>query len=106
MRIAFVLTLAALTTGCTTIDLDRTWTKPEVGVQQMSWDEWQCRREANETPKTPDVFIGGAADAARIAIETEERDLALDRCMQARGYVPSRPGGWKSVLSGLLYSFD
>ena len=94
MKIAPWLVAAALLAGCTTIDLGRSYTRRDAGVVQASWDEWQCRRQVEETVQTPDLLIGGVADAVRIAIETEMRDLKLGRCMQERGYQPSREGGW------------
>ena len=97
MRIAMWLVAAVLATGCTTIDLDRTYTKTGAGTQ-TSWDEWQCRREVEDSMRTPDVIVGGVADAVRTAIETEERDLRLGQCMSTRGYQPSRPGGWVGFL--------
>ncbi|PYN93126.1 MAG: hypothetical protein DMD91_30890 [Candidatus Rokuibacteriota bacterium] len=85
-------------TGCTTIDLDRVYTKPQGSVVQTSWDEWQCRREVEDSARTPDLIVGGAADAVRIAIEAEARDLRLGRCMEARGYQASRQGGWPGFV--------
>jgi hypothetical protein len=98
MKLALWVGVALVATGCTTIDLDRVYTKPQGGSVQGSWDEWQCRREVEDSARTPDLIVGGAADAVRIAIEAEARDLNLGRCMQARGYEVSRPGGWAGFV--------
>ena len=97
MNVVPWLVAVLILAGCTSIDLGRAYTKRDVGVVQTSWDEWQCRREVEDTVRTPDLLVGGIADAVRLFVETEARDLKLGRCMEARGYTASRPGGWGGV---------
>ena len=98
MKLGLWLGAALVATGCTTIDLDRTFTKPQGSGVQTSWDEWQCRREVEDSPRTPDLIIGGVTDIVRIMLETDQRDRQLGDCMEARGYQAARPGGWPAFV--------
>ena len=78
---------ALLASACTTIDLDDVWAKPGGTPYQATWDDWQCRREVHDrTPETPDLWIGGVADAIRVYVEEHRRLDTYKDCMRARGY--------------------
>lgn len=94
MRTIFLLAAVGLLTGCTTVDLGTTFTKPNENVFETTWDEWQCRRQVADAPHTPDLVIGGAYDGGRLFAEAQQRDRLLAQCMQARGYAARRPQVW------------
>ena len=82
-----VIGLALVASACTTIDLDDVWAKPGGTRQQATWDDWQCRREVHDrTPDTPDLYIGGVADAVRVYVEEHMRLATYKECMGGRGY--------------------
>ena len=87
MSRTLIAALAVLAAGCTTLDLDDVWTKPDASVMLTSRDDWDCRHEVDQTaPRTPDLFVGGLVDLGRIVVEERERDRTYARCMEARGY--------------------
>jgi hypothetical protein len=82
-----VIGLALAGSACTTIDLDDVWAKRDGTRQQATWDDWQCRREVHDrAPETPDLYIGGVADAVRVYVEEHMRLGTYKDCMRARGY--------------------
>ena len=87
MRSMLVALVTLLAAGCTTLDLDDVWSKPDANAAQMSLDDLNCRRDVDQDPpRTPDLYVGGLADAVRIQIEQERRDRMYAKCMSARGY--------------------
>ena len=101
MSRTLVAALALLAAGCTTLDLDDTWTKPDASVMLTSRDDWDCRHEVDETSlRTPDLLVGGLVDVARIVVEERERDRTYARCMQERGY--TRTATTRNPLARLM----
>lgn len=94
MRLVLPLIALVLLAGCTTLDFGTTWTKTGSGVPETSRDEWECRREVADAPRTPEMWIGGVADGYRLFDETEQRDQLLAQCMTGRGYQVARPDVW------------
>ncbi len=92
------LALVLVVSGCTTLHLDRTWRKAGAGVPQATLDEYQCTRDTEDIPTTPDLIVGGIPDVVRIQLEANARDRLLARCMRARGYEPvAGPGFFASM---------
>jgi hypothetical protein len=91
MRLAFALLLLATLAGCSTkYDLTGAdWAKPGTMIQDVTYDEMECVRNAREAGSTPDVIVGGVADVARYFVEERQRTGAYRECMLARGYQPS-----------------
>ena len=88
MSRSLVVALALVAAGCTTLDLDDTWAKPNVGAAQMSREDWECRREVDASaPRTEDQLVGCLADLVRVQLEEKLRDETYAKCMEARGYV-------------------
>ena len=87
MSRTLIVAVALLAAGCTTWDLDDVWSKPNASTMLLSRDDWDCRHEVDETtPRTPDTWIGGIADAVRVVEEERSRDTTYAKCMTARGY--------------------
>ena len=87
MRSMLVALVTLLAAGCTTLDLDDVWSKPDTNAAQVSRDDWECRHEVDENaPRTSDLYIGGLADAVRVQLDEGHRDRTYARCMRARGY--------------------
>ena len=87
MSRSLVAALALLAAGCTTLDLDDSWSKPGTGAAQMSRDDWECRREVDASaPKTADLIVGGLVDVVRVHVDEKLRDDTYAKCMEARGY--------------------
>jgi outer membrane lipoprotein SlyB len=91
MRLAIALLVLATLTGCSTkYDLTGAdWTKAGTLVQDVTYDEMECVRGAREAGSTPDVIVGGVADAVRYSIEERQRTASYRGCMQSKGYQPS-----------------
>jgi hypothetical protein len=91
MRPAILLLVLGALAGCS-VKYDLTgadWTKPGALIQQVTYDEMECVREAREAGFTPDLIVGGLVDVARYAVEERQRSGAYHGCMQAKGYQPS-----------------
>jgi hypothetical protein len=88
MRLALVLTAAAMLTGCAVHpDLGGTqWSRPGAMLQDVTLDEVDCARRAHDAADTPDLILGGVLDVVRLSIEDGQRRTAFDRCMVDRGY--------------------
>jgi hypothetical protein len=90
MRIAALVLVLGLASGCTTLHIDDFWAKPNVGIQQATLDDWECKRLAADAPTTPDLYIGGAADAVRVFLDQQAIERAYAACMSTRGYERQR----------------
>jgi hypothetical protein len=90
MRWMGVILAAGLLTGCAAkMDVSgREWTRPDTGLSQVTWDEYQCVWEADNFIRTPDLIVGGWADIARYTIEERWRKSGFEECMTSRGYRP------------------
>jgi hypothetical protein len=91
MRLAIALLVLGTLTGCSTkYDLSGSdWTKPELLIQDLTYDEMECVRAAREAGRTPELIVGGLADTVRYGVEERQRSGAYGRCMLAKGYQPS-----------------
>jgi hypothetical protein len=87
MAAATAVTALALA-GCTAaLDVSGTdWAKPTATSQQVTLDETECARVTSDAGQTPDLIIGGVADAVRFAIRESTRRHVYDQCMVSRGY--------------------
>jgi hypothetical protein len=92
VRGAGLLATACLLAGCATqFDISGgDWTKAGAGIQQVTLDEMDCARAASRSYGTPDLIVGGLADAIRAKIEDAQMESAFSRCMESRGYQPTR----------------
>jgi hypothetical protein len=91
LRTAILVIVAViLLFGCTTANLGQRWTKAETTFTQATRDDWECARQAAETPEPPDLYIGGMADAVRVVLFQQRIDQSYAGCMSARGYQPVR----------------
>jgi hypothetical protein len=66
------------------------WTKSGAQIQQTTLDAMECARLASRAYWTPDLFIGGLADVARIYVEDAQMTGAFSRCMESKGYQTTR----------------
>jgi len=66
------------------------WAKPGAGIQQTTVDAMDCARMASRAYWTPELFVGGVADAVRVKIEDTQMTSAYSQCMESRGYQPAR----------------
>jgi hypothetical protein len=91
MRPLIALLVLGTLTGCSTkYDLSGAdWMKPGALIQQVTYDEMECVREAREGGYTPDLVVGGLVDVGRYFVEEGQRRGTYHRCMEARGYQPS-----------------
>jgi outer membrane lipoprotein SlyB len=91
MRLAIALLVLGTLAGCSTkYDLSGAdWKKSGTMVQDVTYDEMECVRDAREAGRTPDLVVGGLADVARYVVEERQRTSAFSRCMLAKGYQPS-----------------
>jgi len=91
MRLVIALLALVVLAGCSNkFDLSGTdWKKSNTMIQDVTYDEMECVRAAREAGWTPDLIVGGIADAVRFSIEERQRDSAFHRCMIAKGYQPS-----------------
>jgi outer membrane lipoprotein SlyB len=91
MRLAIALLVLGTLAGCSTkYDLSGAeWTKSGTMVQDITYDEMECVREAREAGLTPDLVVGGLVDVARYVVEERQRTGAYYRCMLAKGYQPT-----------------
>jgi len=81
----------ALLAGCTT-KLEVTgsaWTRPNTMYERVTLDEVDCIRKTRDLPKTPESWVGGAADLGRLAFEDRRLRSAYERCMTELGYAPA-----------------
>jgi hypothetical protein len=62
------------------------WGKSGVATDQVTLDELECAREANEAGRPPDLFVGGLVDIARVVFEERARTGAFNGCMRGKGY--------------------
>ena len=85
-----VVVATGLLTGCAArMDISaREWTKPNIGLSQVTRDEYQCVWESDTSRRTPDLIVGGWFDIARYVIEESRRQGGFERCMTSRGYKP------------------
>ena len=93
MRLSLALLLAVTAlAGCTTkYDLSGAdWKKPGTLIQTITLDEMECVRAAREGGYTPELWVGGLVDVARLLIEERQRGGAYQSCMLAKGYQPGR----------------
>lgn len=65
------------------------WSKPDAGLQQVTFDQTECARQAEDAGQTADLLVGGVVDAGRNAIREGGRSAAYEQCMRARGYTPA-----------------
>jgi hypothetical protein len=87
MAVACVLAAA----GCTTTNIvPQSWSKPEAGVQQVTYDDIQCRRAAETIGTGPGTIVGGFADAIVVTVQHVRREKTYARCMEANGYAPAQ----------------
>jgi hypothetical protein len=87
MTRALLVTLPLLVAACTTWDLSHVWSKQGASGQQVSRDDWECRRIEYETaPRTPNLIVGGLVDAVRVEIDEMMRVATYSDCMRSRGY--------------------
>ncbi len=86
MKRLLTLVLVLALSGCTTLHVDRTWRKAGAGISQATLDEYQCMRDTEDRPATPDLILGGVPDAVRVQLEADARDRLMVRCMHDRGY--------------------
>jgi hypothetical protein len=89
--VTLVLGLALVSAGCGLIIYEPQgtgqWTKPEASLQALTLDEYICEVTASELPPTPDPWVGGLVDVARVYIEDARWREAYAKCMIAQGYV-------------------
>jgi hypothetical protein len=88
VRRALVLLAALALSGCASqLDIaGLEWGKSGVGTDQVTLDELECAREANEAGRPPDLFVGGLVDVARVIAEESIRTNAFNGCMKGKGY--------------------
>jgi hypothetical protein len=90
MRTALVLLALATLAGCSTkYDLTGSeWVKSGTGVliQDVTYDEMECVRDAREAGHTPDLIVGGLVDIGRYFFEEHQRNSAFQRCMESKVY--------------------
>jgi hypothetical protein len=88
--LAVVGLLTVLACGCTTWHLRDQWTKPDTGISQSTWDDWECHRDADDARLTPNLLVGGAVDALRVVVDQELIDHRDATCLRERGYARAR----------------
>ena len=81
---------ALAVTGCTTSTIvPQAWTKPGASVQQVTYDDIQCRRAGDDTiNEGSGTIVGGFADAILVTMQHVRREQTFARCMEANGYTP------------------
>jgi outer membrane lipoprotein SlyB len=92
MRTVIALLALATLAGCSTkYDLSGSdWTKASGNtVQDVTYDEMECVRNAREAGGTPDLIVGGLVDVGRYVVEERQRASAYRSCMEAKGYQPN-----------------
>jgi len=93
-RARLVACAAALALAGCTAGLDVSgarWSKPSASVQEVTLDAMECARSTTDVGRTPDLLIGGVADAVRFGIRERTRQRVYEQCMTSRGY-ERRPG--------------
>lgn len=91
MRLAIALLALVTLSGCSTkYDLSGSdWKKSGTGIQDVTYDEIDCVRNAREAGVTPDLIVGGVVDVGRYLVEERHRASTYRSCMDAKGYQPS-----------------
>jgi hypothetical protein len=92
MRLApALITLAAVLAGCSVHpDVSGThWVRPDAMLQDITLDEVDCARRADQAGATPDLVVGGLVDVVRLVNEDGQRRTAFRQCMADRGYQPA-----------------
>ena len=84
--LAVVVLLSVLASGCTTWHVRDQWTKPDTGISQSTWDDWECHRDADNARLTPNLLVGGMVDAVRVVVDQALIDHRDATCMRERGY--------------------
>jgi hypothetical protein len=90
MKLVPLLLSLTVVSGCTTLRINDFWAKQGVGIEQATWDDWECKRVASGAPTTPDLYVGGAADAVRVFVDQQAIERAYAACMSTRGYARQR----------------
>jgi hypothetical protein len=83
-----ILLLAVAVGGCAAeLDVSGSkWAKTGTSFNQVTLDETDCARGASDAGKTPDLIVGGLADAVRNGIRERGRQGTYEKCMRDRGY--------------------
>jgi outer membrane lipoprotein SlyB len=91
MRLVIAMLALATLAGCSTkYDLSGSdWTKAGTGIQDVTYDEIECVRNAREAGFTPDLIVGGVVDVGRYVVEERQRTSTYRGCMEAKGYQPN-----------------
>jgi|GEM_PF-2372538 len=81
--------------GCTAaLDLSgREWGKAGADIRQVTLDEIECVRAVSDAGQTPELYIGGVADAVRFGIRERVRARTYADCMTSRGYQRTAEAG-------------
>jgi hypothetical protein len=92
VRLAAAIAAAGLLAGCAPqFDIGGgDWAKSGTQIQQTTLDEMECARLASRAYWTPDLFIGGLVDVARVYVEDAQMTTAFSRCMESKGYQTAR----------------
>jgi hypothetical protein len=88
MRALAIATTVTVLGGCTAaLDLSgREWGKAGTDIRQVTTDEIECVRAVTDVGQTPELWIGGVADAVRFGIRERSRARGFADCMTSRGY--------------------
>jgi hypothetical protein len=62
------------------------WTKPGLDARQFSVDDHRCYLAATNTPRTPDLIVGGVVDVGRVVVENRDVSSTYYGCMAKLGY--------------------
>jgi hypothetical protein len=91
MRLVLALLAVATLAGCSTkYDLSGSdWKKAGTGIEDVTYDEIECVRNAREAGVTPDLIVGGVVDVGRYVVEERQRTRTYRGCMEAKGYQPN-----------------
>lgn len=85
--LAIVVVAAALCGCAAALDLSgEEWGKTGADIRQVTLDEIDCVRAVSDAGRTPDLWIGGVADAVRFAVTEHVRASTYADCMTSRGY--------------------
>ena len=91
MRLPIALLALVILAGCSTkYDLSGSdWKKASSTIQEVTYDEMECVRNAREAGVTPDLIVGGVVDLGRYVFEERQRTASYRGCMEAKGYQPN-----------------